>query len=104
MPETHIKDLEGERVRYGGDTWELTGALDVKRDGATLHARAKQVERVRRSRGTLTYHLQNPPASLNPGNLGEFDVEPERRDDGQYLLVRRPNGTSEYKLDSMSYE
>ncbi|WP_255171528.1 hypothetical protein [Natrononativus amylolyticus] len=103
MAEIHAADLEGERIRYNDDTWEFTGTLDVKRNGELIHAEAKKPDRVRKNRGTLSFTLQNPPASINPGNLGSVGISLEERDDGQYLVAARPNATNTYKLDSLSY-
>ncbi|WP_101296776.1 hypothetical protein [Halegenticoccus soli] len=103
MTETHVQELEGERVRYNGDAWEFTGTIDVKRNGEVIHVEARKAERVRGDKATLRFTLQNPPASINPGNLGDFGVELQRREDGQYLVVSRTHATNRYRLDNMNY-
>lgn len=103
MTETHVPELEGATVRYNGDTWEFTGKIDVRRNGEVIQAAVRKTDRVRASSGTLRFTLQDPSSSLNPGNLGAFDVELERGDDAQYLVVVRPNATGRYRLDSMNY-
>lgn len=104
MVETHLQQLAGEQIRYNKDAWEFTGTVDVKQNGEVLEAEARKPDRVRRNRGTLRFNLQNPPASFNPGNLGEFDVEIERDGNDRLLVVRRSHATNRYRLDSMSYD
>lgn len=104
MADTHHEELAGERVRYNEATWEFTGDLDVRRNGEVLHADVRKEDRVRGNSGTLRFTLQDPPSSINPGNLGSFDVELRKRDGSQYLVVDRRNATSLYRLDSMNYD
>lgn len=104
MVEAHLPELEGERIRYSDDTWEFTGTIDVKRNGDLIHAKAKKPDRVRGNSGTLSFTLANPPASLNPGNLGEFQCELQQGTDGPTLVIDRNHTADRYNLDSMSYD
>jgi hypothetical protein len=104
MVEAHAPELDGERIRYNDDTWELTGTIDVKQNGNRIHARAKKPERVRKNAGTLNFTLTEPPASLNPGNLGEFSCELEQAETVSTLVIVRNQRTDRYTLDSLSYD
>lgn len=104
MVETRVPELEGEEFRYSGDTWALTGDLDVKRNGDVIDASARETDRVRHNAATMRFSLQDPPASLNPGDLGEFEAQLDRPD-GQYTLtIRRNHATNHYRLESMNYD
>ncbi|OIB56094.1 hypothetical protein [Natrialba sp. SSL1] len=101
MVEQHFPALEGERVQYSGDTWELTGEIDIKQNGDLIHATARTPDRVRGSTSLLGFSLESPPASLNPGNPGELTGELEQTDAGYELVVHRPHGTTRYKLNNL---
>ncbi len=104
MVELAVPELEGVQVRYNDDTWELTGTVEVKRNGELFEAQAKKPNRVRGSTGRLKFVLDTPPASLNPGNPGEFDCE-VTEDDGEYrLTISRDRGTDRYSLTKLRYE
>lgn len=103
MSEVDVPELKGERVRYNDDTWEFTGTIRLKQNGSTIEAAAKKPERVRGSRGTLTFHLMDGAASLNPGNPGEFDVELERAGGTVALVVRRHNTRDRYRIKDVRY-
>lgn len=103
MVEIHITQLEDERIRYNGDTWAFTGDINVKQNGAVIEARATKPDRVRRSKGTMRFQLQNPPASLNPGNPGEFDVKLGLEGNDTVLELIRPHANDRYVLKSVSY-
>lgn len=96
-----MPELAGETLRYRDATWELTGKLEVKRNGEVIHAEARNENRVRGNAGTLSFALRDSNASLNPGNLGEIDVELRRLEDGHDLVVRRNHGTTRYRLTSL---
>ncbi len=104
MAETHVDDLEGERLRFNDDTWELTGRLDVRRNGGVIDAAARKPDRVRGSTGSLRFELRDPPASLNPGNLGTFTAALEPEDGGHTLVVGREHATNHYRLESLLYD
>lgn len=104
MVEIEKPELAGETLRYRDNTWELTGTIEVKRNGETIHAKARRADRVRGDAGTLSFTLQDSTASLNPGNPGEFNVELEQLEDGQYLVVRRDHATTDYRLTSLQYD
>lgn len=103
MGERHLPELEGERVRHNDDTWELTGAIDIKQNGARIHAEATKSDRVRGNRGTLGFTLADPPASLNPGTSESLDGELQQTDDGYELVIGRRHTTSRYELNNVSY-
>lgn len=104
MAKTHVETLEGERLRYNDDTWELTGDLDVRQNGETIRATARKPDRVRGNAATLRFSLQDPPASLNPGNLGEFDAELKVIENRQYIVIIRNHATNHYRLKNLSYD
>lgn len=103
MARTEIADLDGTELRYNGDTWLLTGVIDVIRNGEGIDAEARKSERVRGNRARLQFSLQEPPASINPGNPGDLDVAVERGDGGVFLVVHRPHTTDRYRLESVAY-
>lgn len=104
MVEINVPEIEGARLRYNDDTWELTGTIEVKRNGELLQARAKKPDRVRGSGGRLKFVLDTPPASLNPGNPGEFDCELTKDDAGYGLTIARDGRTDRYSLMKMTYD
>ena len=104
MVEIEKPELEGESVRYRDNTWELTGRLDVQRNGELIQAKARKSSRVRGNPGTFSFSLEDSSASLNPGNPGEFDVELQRLDDGYHLVVHRNHATSRYRLTNLHYD
>ncbi len=101
MADLHKGELEGGELRYHGDTWRLTGDIAIKRDGERIDAEARRTGRARGDAGTLTFDLRDPPASLNPGNPGEFHAELTELDGHYYLVVVRRHATNHYRLDSM---
>ena len=104
MVEVHRPELEGERVRYRNDTWELTGTIDVRRNGDVVHTGARKADRVRGNAGRLSFTLADPPSSLNPGNLGEFQCDLQQGNEGAVLVINRDHTTDRYRLDSVSYD
>ena len=104
MVELSVPELEGARLRYNDDTWELTGTVDVKQNGALIQARARKPDRVRGSTGRLKFVLETPPASLNPGNPGEFSCEITTGDEGAVLVITRGGQADRYTLAKMTYD
>lgn len=104
MAEFSVPQLEGEQVRYNGDTWEFTGEINVKQNGAVLEATARKADRVRGNRGTLQFQLTNPPASINPGNPGEFEVELTREAGKAHLRLVRAHTSDDYTIKSLRYQ
>lgn len=104
MADVTIPQLEGERVRYNDDTWELTGKISFQQNGSVIEAAARKPDRVRGSRGQLRFKLQNPPASINPGNPGEFDIDLTRDGRSTSLVLTRPSGSNRYSIVSLRYE
>ncbi len=104
MVETQFNQLTGARIRYNDDTWELTGDITIKQNGAVLEAEAHKPDRVRKSRGILRFQLQNPPASINPGNPGEFDIDIETTGGETILVLERSHASDRYAVKSLRYE
>lgn len=102
MVETHRPELEGQSLRYNGDRWELTGDLELKGNGELIVASAHERDRVRGNAGSLKFTLQNPPASLNPGNPGEFTADLVV-DGAHRLEITRGHTTDRYALTSLQY-
>ncbi|MGM0605520.1 MAG: hypothetical protein ACQETB_07590 [Halobacteriota archaeon] len=103
MARTHISALDGESIRYNGDTWEFTGGVNVKRNGEAIHATVRNTDRVGGDDATFRFVLRDPPASINPGNMGHLSARLEPRDGGHYLVVDRNHARNHYRLDNMSY-
>lgn len=104
MVELTVSALEGVQLRYNDDTWELTGTIDLQQNGELVEAQAKKPDRVRGSSGRLKFVLDTPPASLNPGNPGEFDCELTKVDSGHELTISRDGRTDRYSLKKMRYD
>jgi len=104
MVELAVPELEGVQVRYNDDTWELTGIVEVKQNGELIEARAKKPNRVRGSTGRLKFVLDTPPASLNPGNPGDFDCEITKGDGGHALTITRNGRPDRYSLEKLRYD
>ena len=104
MVEIAVPELEGVRIRYNDDTWELTGGIDVRRNGELIRAQAKKPDRVRGSTGRLTFVLDTPPASLNPGSPGEFSCEITTSDGEHELVITRDDRTDRYRLLKITYD
>lgn len=104
MAEVHVSQLAGEQIRYNGDTWEFTGDINIKQNGSVLQADAKISDRVRGSRGTFQFKLTNPPASINPGNPGEFDVELAQNGGQPLLRLVRSHTSDDYSIKSLRYQ
>ena len=103
MVETQWVELGGRELRYLDHTWTLTGAVDVKENGELLAVEASQVDDVRRPSAILYFGLENPPQSLNPGDLGEHFDHLERVDDTQHLVVKKEPRTYRYELHRLEY-
>ncbi|MDX1748650.1 MAG: hypothetical protein R3324_22180 [Halobacteriales archaeon] len=103
MVETRWPELGGKHVRYHDRTWELTGMVDVRGTGDLLDVEATRVDDVRHGNAVLRFGLENPPASLNPGNLGDHFDELEREDDRYHLVVKKEARTYRYALHGIEY-
>ena len=104
MVEVDVPELGGEQLRYNNDTWELTGTMDVMQNGELPQAEAKKPDRIRGSTGWLKFSLDTPPASLNPGNLSEFNCELTEGDDGYVLEITREQRADRYRLTKLRYD
>lgn len=93
--------LRDREVRYRDHTWALTGDVDVRDSGDLLAVEAIQVDDVRHSTVKLYFYLQNPPDSLNPGDLGDHFDTLERKDDDQYLMIKKERRTYRYELQRL---
>lgn len=104
MSETRWPELAGKELRYADHTWELTGLVDVRGTGEVLHVEAKQTDGVKHRTAILRFGLENPPASLNPGDPGDHFDRLER-DGGQwYLIVRKEARVYRYELHGVQWE
>jgi hypothetical protein len=104
MVESNWPELAGEQVRYLDHTWELTGAVEVRGTGDALAVEATQVDGVRKRTATLHFGLEEPPESLNPGNLGGHFDRLEREGDDRYLVVSKGSRTYRYELRRLAYD
>lgn len=104
MVETHWEDLSGKELRYNGDTWELTGDVDLQESGGSLAVEAKQIDDVRDKKVSLYFGPKNPPRTLNPGDFNELFTELEREDDDQHLVINEDHRTYRYELHRIEYE
>jgi len=100
MVEAHWDDIRDRELRFGGQTWALTGDVEVRKSGATVAADAQRVDGSRGESTTLVFGLEDPPASLNPGNLGEVFSRIEGGRDGSHLVVETAGRTYRYRLQS----
>ena len=101
MVESRWAELGGKELRFAGHAWELTGVVEVKGTGAVLEVEARQADDVRHGRATLRFNLRNPPASLNPGSLGDHFDSLEREDDTYYLVIKTESRIYRYELESI---
>jgi len=103
MVESNLEDVRGKRLRYQGYSWELTGDVDVLDDGAVLAVDARQVDTVPRDDARLYFGIENPPGSLNPGDLGEHFDSLVSEGDEQALRIKKPGRTYLYELQRLEY-
>lgn len=101
MVEARWPELEGKELRYAGHRWALTGEVDVRSTGELLAVEARQLDDVRHRTATLRFGLERPPASLNPGVLGDHFDRLERDDDGYVLVVKSEPRVYRYALQSL---
>ncbi|WP_232685665.1 hypothetical protein [Halobacterium zhouii] len=103
MAQAHWDDLRGRELRYRGDTWELTGDLDIRRTGEVLAVAAKQVDESAQEKATLYFGVGSQSNSLNPGssdaNFDHFEWDGDR----QVLVVDAPGRRYRYELDRIEY-
>ncbi|MFC7046004.1 hypothetical protein ACFQH6_11785 [Halobacteriaceae archaeon GCM10025711] len=104
MVEAHWGNLEGKELRYNDNTWELTGDVAVLDRGDRLAVEARQVDDVRHQTARLHFGVESPPASLNPGALGDHFDRLEKAGDDQYLVVKKEGRTYRYELRRMEYK
>ncbi|WIV67475.1 hypothetical protein [Natrialbaceae archaeon AArc-T1-2] len=103
MVETHKPELEGETLQYRDDAWELTGTIEIKRNGELIAAEARKTDRVRGETGRLAFTVANGASSINPGNPENFVAEIEPQNTGYALIASRDHTTDRYELNSMQY-
>lgn len=97
-------ELGGKRLQYADRTWELDGEVSVLDDGDLLGVEATAVDDVRSRSATLYFGIDQPPASLNPGDLGEHFDSLQSTGDATTLDVRTPGRTYRYDLERVAYE
>lgn len=91
-------ELAGRQLRYGDRTWELTGEVEVKQTGNLVEVEVEQVDDVRHQTAVLRFGLEDPPQSLNPGDLGEHFDSLERHGEEYRLVVKKDPRTYRYEL------
>lgn len=104
MVETRWPDVCGEQVRYSDHTWELTRMVDVRGTGELLEVEATQVDGVRHGTAILRFEIENQPASLNPGNLGDHFDRLEREGNRYYLVVKKEARTYRYESHVITHQ
>jgi len=104
MVDAHWEDLRGRQVRYGDDSWELTGDLEIRESGRLLAVEARRTDDVRQPTARLHFDVTDGPGSLNPGDLGEHFDRLERRGGEQYIVVKREGRTYRYRLHRVEPE
>lgn len=104
MVETRWPELGGKQLRYIDHTWKLTGMVDVQGTGETLAVEATQVDDVRHGKAILRFGLENPPASLNPGDLGDHFDKLEQEDDRYQLVVKKEPRIYRYELQGIEHQ
>lgn len=104
MVESHWGDLVDRRVKYRDRTWELTGNVDVKQNGSLVAVEGRDRDDVKGRTAWLSFGLENPPNSLNPGNLGDHFNRLDREGDRTHLIVKREGRTYRYELQRLEYD
>lgn len=104
MVELHWEDLEDANVRYSGQDWVLTGDLEVLGSGDLLAFRARQMDDVSKETALLYFGIENPPASLNPGDLGDHFDSLEEAGDNYQVVVKMDESTYRYELRRIKYK
>lgn len=104
MVEARWPELAGKELRYSDKTWELTGIVNIRGSGRTLEVEAQQVDDVKHSTATIRFNISNPPASLNPGNLGAHFNSLEREGEQYYIVVEQEPRTYRYEIAGLQYE
>lgn len=104
MVESHWEDLRGKRLRYRDGTWELTGDVDVLRDGTVVAVEATRTDGSRHEDARLYFGVEDPPDSLNPGSLGDHFDSLVRDGDEQFLRVKAPGRIYRYELQRIEYQ
>lgn len=104
MSETRWPEIGGKELRYADHTWELTGTVDVRASGETLHVEARAVDGVKHRTAILRFGLETSPASLNPGDLGDHFDRLERDGERWSLIVRKGTREYRYRLDGFQWE
>lgn len=104
MVEMHVTALDGAELRYGGNTWQLTGDVEVTQNGESIRIFARQSERVRGTTGVLKFTLTDGSTSLNPGNLEDLSVTLSVDGEDYHLVVDRDHDTSRFVLSSVRYD
>jgi hypothetical protein len=104
MVERHWEDIRDKRLRYRDGTWELSGDVDVLRDGDVVAVEATRVDGSRHEDARLYFGVEDPPGSLNPGDPGEQFHSLVREGDDQFLRVRAAGRSYRYELQRIEYQ
>jgi len=97
-------ELGGERLQYADRTWELGGEVSVLNDGDLLGVKATAVDDVRHRTVTLYFGIEEQPASLNPGDIGDHFDRLQSTATDHVIDVRTPGRTYRYDLERVAYE
>lgn len=102
MTDAHWEALKGSELRYRDNTWELTGDVEIRDQGAHLAVKARQVDEVRHGPARLHFTIDDPPDSINPGALGEHFDSIERTKRANHLIIKTAGRTYRYTLRRIS--
>lgn len=91
-------ELGGAELEFRDRWWELTGRVDVRGTGESLAVEARDRDDVRHETVDLRFRVEDPPASLNPGDIGEHFDRLEREGDRYVLFVEKGSRVYRYGL------
>lgn len=103
MVEQTWPELGGKQLRYADGTWELTGTVDVRGTGEMLAVEVRRVDDIRGGGADLRFVLENPAASLNPGNLGDHFDEIDRSGRIPAIVVKTVARRYRYSLQGIEH-
>lgn len=98
MTETEWPELAGKTIPYADQMWRLAGTVEVQGTGEALAVRATRDNDVRGDDVDLIFGIEDPSASLNPGDLGEHFDRLEQKGTNWYLVVKKDPTVYRYKL------
>lgn len=90
-------ELSGEKVQYSDQTWEMTGDVEVRRDGELLAVAVVAADDVRHGAAMIDFSLGELSPSPNPGQLDRHFVRIERTKSNVYLVMSDGVRTYRYR-------